>query len=337
MCVSLADGKERWSIERIWEFDRDFIGPSVWSHEIRRFGRDELEEAWHRAGTKSINVTPEDKAKVDAQLPGVQAEWRSEFEHAHVSWITGGPWVVHNSTKREMQSNESMLVAVAIAPHHSFVANLARIRLYEVDESGKVIALCDLPRIIGPDQAQSVDGLLAFACDPIGLGAVRPSAFGSLGESIMGGSDCLMSLAWYREPDQNRVEAWLQGQWIPRTAFGHDFVLRPLDGGVIIKPDDMIMTSVIERSSLSDGEHERWVFHVGLSEKPTLPTTNYSGAIHANGSEGIISSELPVPSVTLTSLRILNDYLIITLGEPKPNTQIYKLLAFTLKRTPTQK
>lgn len=37
-------GKIRWRVPRIWEFSRGFIGPSVWSHYIARFGT----EDWDR-------------------------------------------------------------------------------------------------------------------------------------------------------------------------------------------------------------------------------------------------------------------------------------------------
>jgi hypothetical protein len=38
ICLEQASGKQSWKIDKIWEFERGFIGPSVWSHFISRYG-----------------------------------------------------------------------------------------------------------------------------------------------------------------------------------------------------------------------------------------------------------------------------------------------------------
>src|SRR5204862_860145 len=36
-CLNPDTGTEIWQVDRLWEFQRGFIGPSVWSHFISRF------------------------------------------------------------------------------------------------------------------------------------------------------------------------------------------------------------------------------------------------------------------------------------------------------------
>ena len=43
ICLNPQSGKETWRVPRIWEFRRGFIGPSVWTHYIGRYGYEELE------------------------------------------------------------------------------------------------------------------------------------------------------------------------------------------------------------------------------------------------------------------------------------------------------
>ena len=38
LCLNGDTGSEIWRLERLWEFQRGFIGPSVWSHFISRYG-----------------------------------------------------------------------------------------------------------------------------------------------------------------------------------------------------------------------------------------------------------------------------------------------------------
>ncbi len=39
-CLEPDSGTEIWRCERLWEYQRGFIGPSVWSHYITRFGEE---------------------------------------------------------------------------------------------------------------------------------------------------------------------------------------------------------------------------------------------------------------------------------------------------------
>ena len=56
-CVNPDTGTELWSTERLWEFDRGFTGPSVWSHHIGRFRADswENDDSFFEKGRQHFN------------------------------------------------------------------------------------------------------------------------------------------------------------------------------------------------------------------------------------------------------------------------------------------
>ncbi len=330
--ISVEDGQERWSLERIWEYDRDFIGPSVWCHRMRRFGRDEVQEAFKRAGTKTINVTPEDKAAVDARLPEVITEWRKDFDAHCTAWITGGPWVVPRPSERGGEPANAILVAIAIGPRHGFVRNLAHARLFDLNEAGQVLAMGDPPRLMR--DVIAAPSALAFIGDPLGVGAIRPFPHAREMAGMGGGPDCLLSLAWHSEPAGGMIDSWLSGAWRCGGALGEGVALQPLDGGAIAEPGDKLLSTRIDRIALSDGSRETWTLKVPLTGTASLPTQNYSTATRANGATATTSFALPVPSSSLTSLRILGDRLVATLGESGQQGQECRVLVFHLPKRP---
>ena len=309
--VAAADGADRWTLERIWEYDRDFIGPSVWCHTMRRFGRDKSHEAWQRAGTKTVNVTPEDKALVDAQIPLVIADWRQAFDRDHVAWIAGGPWVVARPAEHGRRQDDALLIAVAIAPRHGFVRNLARVRLYDLSKQGEPLALIDLPRPV--DQAQVLPGTLAFSVRPGGAGAVRTFPHDGPRGGMGGGPDCLLALAWYGEAETTPADAWLQTQAMPAMTLGERHAIIPCDGGAVLREGESVLVSALQVVTLADGARQRWRLHLPLGTAPTLPTTNYRRFSRADGSLGTISLT-GISSDAPTAYRFLAGRLLVSLG-----------------------
>lgn len=334
-CVAAVDGKERWSVERIWEFERDFVGPSVWCHVIRRFGRDLHEEAYRRAGTKTYNVTKEDEALVKAQMPLVLADWRTAFDQEHRAWITGGPWLVDRPIERGERPPPAILMAVAIAPRHSpFARNLARVRLIDIGtRDGDVVAIGDLPRMLSSDLVQPIPGHLAFATNPDGIGTIRPFPYSAARGGMGGGPDCLLPLAWYREPVSPPADAWLQGRWKPRVSFGADFALQPRDCGFVRNAADTVLSATVDRIALVDGSTEHWRLDIGMRNPAKLPESNYSGFTRSDGTPGRIASGLPAED-SPTSFRVLGGHLLITLGMPNDKSGESTHVAFTLPTAP---
>ena len=321
LAIGEADGADRWRVERLWEFDRDFIGPSVWCHELRRFGRDAEDEAWRRAGTKTINVTAEDKAAVDAQLPGVIADWQKDFTAHHSAWLAGGPWLVPRPLEDGNHPADAILVAVAIAPVHPFARNLAQVRLYDLGESGEPVALKDLPR--PPRMAQVVGDRLVFAGMTSGVGAISPFPWSGPHGGMGGGPDCLLSLAWYTEVEEHVLDAWLQEKRVAPAVIGKCIAVVPCDGGAIQQKGDEMLRAELDLMALPSGEHQRCTVRVRIG-KVQLPKTNYGQFTRKDGSLGTIA-HTAMGGDAPTAYSVINDRLIVTLGQSKQ-------AVFTLKQ-----
>jgi hypothetical protein len=68
LCLEGNSGKEHWRMERLWEYERGFIGPSVWRHFINRFGRDSFEEEKTPTTTRSRKSLVDTPSWVDPWL-----------------------------------------------------------------------------------------------------------------------------------------------------------------------------------------------------------------------------------------------------------------------------
>jgi hypothetical protein len=77
LCLDPANGKVEWRLDRLWEYERGYTGPSVWRHHLGRFGGD------------SFGFDPNDAKEKTA----FEAE-RKRFNEQHDCLILGGPAVV---------------------------------------------------------------------------------------------------------------------------------------------------------------------------------------------------------------------------------------------------
>ena len=225
---------------------------------------------------------------------------------------------------------------MAIAPRHSaFARNLARVRLIDIGtRDGDVVAIGELPRMLSSDLVQPIPGHLAFATNPDGIGTIRPFPYSAAREGMGGGPDCLLPLAWYREPATPPADAWLQGRWKPRMSFGPDFALQPRDCGFVRNSTDTVLSSQVDRIALIDGSTEHWRLDIGMRNPAKLSGTNWAGFTRSDGTLGKIAYGLSVPSDSPTSFRVLGGHLLITLGMPNDKSGESTHIAFALPTAP---
>src|SRR6266568_885840 len=130
LALDAKSGEVVWKIERIWEFERGFVGPSVWRHFVGRFGFREGEE------------------KIDEQ---------KRKDAAATSRIIGGPVVVPFGKENR--------IFVAVSKRENFGGYASDCVVYEVADDGKPIALVNMPRsVIGSDYVIA-DGGIVWRCD----------------------------------------------------------------------------------------------------------------------------------------------------------------------------
>jgi hypothetical protein len=118
LCLEGNTGKERWRVERIWEYERGFVGPSVWRHFISRFGARDYD------------------TKAKEQKPSPARRYA----------IVGGPIVV-DLAKGRGDGDRRIYVAVARGPAR-YGEYLADCVVYELGADGQPLAMASLPRMI---------------------------------------------------------------------------------------------------------------------------------------------------------------------------------------------
>ena len=182
LCLSGADGAKKWQIARIWEYERGFIGPSVWSHFISRRGEDRDEKK------------PPPKKEPDK-----------------LQSIVAGPIVVKapaGAAGGFGAGRESCLfVAVAKGPMQ-WGTYLSECTIYELGTDGRSITMTSARMVLG-GQHEVVDAGIVWACQ--GGGFLRLAASNGNDRIRMGpgGPDCLTTIDWYRQLPKSSPKAWL--------------------------------------------------------------------------------------------------------------------------------
>ena len=138
LCLNSANGDVTWKCERIWEYQRGFIGPSVWQHVM------------HRVGTEPGSFNQERDG-------GAVAVFNKKYTCA----IVGGPIVVPNAGNTDARERSRVFVAVARGPSDAFAGYISDCIVYEINASGEPVALINVPRMIqGSQFARRGDALV---------------------------------------------------------------------------------------------------------------------------------------------------------------------------------
>lgn len=289
MRLSSLDGSTKWSLERVWEYERGFIGPSVWSHYISRFGKDDLFAA---------------KKSDDA------AATRT-FSNRWDCNIIGGPIVIScPPTGWEHEPTLHVFIAVAKASaERSWPAYLADCILYEFDDEGKPLSMVKLPRMVDGSQVQIVDRGIVWNCQNnsmVRLKATSQESFRGVMEP--GSSDLLTKVNWYREFDANEQEKWLAVDKAgDPVAFGKTHAFRVLTGGYVNGPDEKEFNLPLVAIDYTNGIPEPLLLKIPLDGTVPLPKTNIRSSANYNHTWGPYL-------LGITALQANDNALTITLG-----------------------
>lgn len=323
----LKTGKLLWKQPAVWEYQRGFIGPSVWSHFISRFGRDPFDhdaEKEDEPETSATTETPPTPAKRGTSTKNPQAkkppekadhQARLKAELASNCRIIGGPMYVGSG------DIGSVFVAVSegAGPFGGFVSSC---RIYEISaKTGAPVAIIHLPRDVIGTEVRLADAGVLWRCEPNGLAMIRP--VGKLPQVKMGGSgvDCLGNLVWYREiPESLPVEdAWLlTGVAEPSWLFDNQSVIRIPSGGFVRKQGDTVMHFPVEKVDLATGNTVRALLSVGFSPELSLPETNYSASTSPDGTR--TTRTRGTYGAAITRIERDGDSLILTVASEVPST-----------------
>jgi len=165
--LDLDTGEETRRIENIWEWERQFIGPSVWEYSVgSRLWKDDEEE---------------------------HARMRE------LRRISAGPVVVPVGENQPGEERLAYRIFLAIDRSPSKYARgyLVESDIVEIDEFGSPLSLTRLPRSIS-ELRPHPGGVLADAGGGA-QGYMTPSASSESGPFFLVGGDAIGHLAWWRE------------------------------------------------------------------------------------------------------------------------------------------
>lgn len=274
-CIDPYVGREVWRIDRIWEFQRGFIGPSVWQHYIGRFGIEEYE-----LERTNINLA------------------RAAFDKQYQCALVGGPVCVPLNFMRDngpQRETHSIFVAVTRSPAREWAGYLSDCLLYEFGDGGEPVSMGTLPQVVNGSQFCVRGGDVIWKCQNetfVRVSAARSAPMMSMGP---GGSDCVFNLAWARRIEYEDPKAWfVAGNGSDSTAFGENYAYCLPDGGYVLRRTNTLYSFPIAAVDLSTGIETILTLNVPFKGSFPLPTSNTSTDTMADGSKSVraLSSHL---------------------------------------------
>lgn len=286
LCLSAIDGNECWRIERIWEFSRDYIGPSAFEYFICRLGMDLWTVEPESVFPKEVNASDEEVQRQALKI--AVAEARKQFYSIYDGRIAAGPVLVPEDASRR---SFRVFIGVARDPRNGCPrgqpnAMVAEGLVYELDaEHGEVEAMTRLPRCLVPRPYHVLPGGLISSCERgylvrLGLSTVDFSRGFTFSEN-----DMLCRIAWYRELPFRQTAAWFLAEAEPGiVCFSNELAFRA-DLAFVRTPEDKVYHFLITAVDLQSGVPREVTLEVPFEGDFTLPEggkATFSGTVRAS-------------------------------------------------------
>lgn len=291
--LALDSGEQRWAMERLWEYRRSYIGPSVWEHYVGRFGMSE-------------SFPPDN-------LEAVVAEQRTALEKIQIGSIVAGPWPVdvHDSLLRRGKEGHRLLIAVGVAPVDEWHEYLNQCIVYEISPDGTPISLVAIPRMISRQAPVLFDDCVVVACEGSAFACVAASeaSDSELSGGFPGsGDERVGSVRWFREERAVHTEPWLQcGPAGDPVAVSSTLCVRTDGGGRIEDAGAGEFVFPLLLLDPADGTVRKTQLRVPFEGEFALPSTNYTG-------RGRTTITWGANGLALTWLEFADDRLRVTLA-----------------------
>ena len=220
--ISIDDGETAWSVDRIWEFRRGYIGATASYHYLGRFG----EYSWNQRKFEDYEAFLEE---------------RKGFDETYDCSLIAGPAVIEIETPEGQYTESgrmySIFVVVSKGPKNSGRTEYTSdALLYELNGDGRVISIAALPRFPLGSKFSAIGDSLVWACEDNAAVRVAMSDFRS---PKRGRTGVLANIKWFRQFDELDRKAWLTT--FPagdQTAFSAKFLYRPAGGGYVENQGD---------------------------------------------------------------------------------------------------
>lgn len=272
LCLKADSGEPRWRVPRVWEYERGFIGPSVWQHFIARGGDWEARRK-ERAGEKEKEEKKDAKKDENPEKPARQYA------------IVGGPVVV-DGPKDRREKGASVFVAVAKGPAQ-FAEYLSDCVVYELNANGSPVAMAALPRMVRGGAFRAHDGGVAWACQ--GGAFVRLAQSGNRPGGLgggPGGPDMLCEVEWFRQLPRERPAAWLTSDPAgDPVALGERLAVGVRTGGYVPDAAGGVYHFPFAVLDLETGATRSVELRVPYTGKVPEPKTNFSRTLTPGGKD----------------------------------------------------
>lgn len=302
-------------VERIWEYQRGFTGPSVWSHFISRFGFDSMVEAMAEGGEgvvlgndKGVG-TPEHKKAVEEARKKLN-DARKAFDDQNQCAIVGGPFVVPSANRKPGDQNnegDHIFVAIAKGPNKWNWGYLSDCIVYDLSAQGHVEEMVNLPRMVNGAQVSIVSDGLVWGCQKGAIVKLAVPSDLSWGMGP-GGPDLICKIDWYRQFPGVKLDGWLTAEKVGDVmTFDASHAFRAVSGGYVAKKDEKIYRFPVSVVDLKEGIESAAMLAVPFKGELRLPETN------AATFDGKTAARGPY-LLGVTQLHIENSVLEVTLG-----------------------
>jgi hypothetical protein len=261
-CLNPDTGSEIWHVERLWEFRRGFVGPSVWSHFISRFGIQEYEAT---------------KTNIDQERKG--------FEQQFQCALAGGPLSVPLNFERG-EDTHSVFVAAVKGPAGGWAGYLSDCLVYELGDDGKPVSMGTLPRVADGSRACTRGNEVIWKCQHETFVKLSPSRSAPVVSMGGGGADGVLNVVWARHVAYQEPRAWFtSGKANDPAAFGEVWAYCVPAAGYLMRKEDKHYSFPLAAVDLLTGADSTFVLSVPFEGEFLLPTNNIRTERTGSGAE----------------------------------------------------
>jgi hypothetical protein len=286
LCLRVADGEVQWKTERLWEFRRGFVGPSVWDHFIGRFGSDTDGKRATKSDlskgivTRRMNLNnkrsagPEFEKMLEAE---VTHQERIGMELAARCKLVGGPFIVGQG------DDARLFVAVSEAEQETeWSGFLSDCIVYEMRiADGEPHAVIRMPHMVIGSLGRADEKGVTWATEKLGIARIQPSEqFSMMGPS---GTDRVGDLVSFRllpkviEGLPSAKTAWLRTEkHMMNVSLGTRWIAWVPSGGFVEKAGDTDFHFPLALQSKDGTRTIGCLLTLPMGAKIKLPDSNFS-------------------------------------------------------------
>ena len=265
--LSRVSGRTIWEIERPWEIERGFIGPSMFSFYLGRYGIEDRNLQLVEKGPREDGFV----ARSYLEELKEQVSRRKSLSEEHGGAIIGGPIVVPLTHRRESDAY-SIFVAVMKGTTREYTTYLADCLVYEFNERGVPISMVKLPQMVHGESCAGVPGGVIWRGDN---DTVLRLATSLRAPDVRSGPDCTSRITWLREVRKEPPNAWfVSGRAGDPVAIGDTHIFSVPHGGIVLEKQKQVYSFPLIATSVADGLSDSMTIDVPFTGRFELPGRN---------------------------------------------------------------